>query len=44
MRLLGYWLCLVGFFRLSSVYFGYFKIWALQVAVYSKKESKAPRC
>ncbi|CAI5999481.1 unnamed protein product [Closterium sp. NIES-64] len=34
---LGYWLLLVAFARLSSVYFGYFNLWALQVAVYSKR-------
>ncbi|GJP86175.1 hypothetical protein CLOP_g16233, partial [Closterium sp. NIES-67] len=37
MKPLGYWLLLVAFARFSSVYFGYFNIWALQVAVYSKR-------
>lgn len=38
MKLLGYWLLLVAFARLSSVYFGYFNIWALQVGVYSRSK------
>lgn len=36
MRALGWWLSLVGFLRLSSVWFGFFNIWALRMAVFSK--------
>ncbi|KAJ8762578.1 hypothetical protein K2173_008017 [Erythroxylum novogranatense] len=36
MKALGWWLMLVGSLRLASVWFGFFDIWALQVAVYSK--------
>eukprot|EP00270_Netrium_digitus_P020833 TRINITY_DN8678_c0_g1_i1.p1 TRINITY_DN8678_c0_g1~~TRINITY_DN8678_c0_g1_i1.p1 ORF type:complete len:147 (+),score=35.42 TRINITY_DN8678_c0_g1_i1:158-598(+) len=35
MRLLSVWLLFVAFCRLSSVYFGYFNVWGLNVAVYS---------
>ncbi|KAG6438064.1 hypothetical protein SASPL_102998 [Salvia splendens] len=36
MKLLGWWLMLVGTLRLASVWFGFFDIWALRLAVYSK--------
>ncbi|KAK8954571.1 Ergosterol biosynthetic protein 28 [Platanthera zijinensis] len=35
---LGWWLMLVASLRLSSVWFGFFDIWALRVAVFSKTE------
>ncbi|KAH6796177.1 hypothetical protein C2S51_037163 [Perilla frutescens var. frutescens] len=36
MKLLGWWLMLVGTLRLASVWFGFFDIWALHLAVFSK--------
>ncbi|CAH2041812.1 unnamed protein product [Thlaspi arvense] len=36
MKLLGWWLMLVGSLRLASVWFGFFDIWALRLAVFSK--------
>eukprot|EP00250_Pteridium_aquilinum_P004878 c15063_g1_i1 orf=136-528(+) len=36
MRALGWWLSIVGFLRLSSVWFGFRDIWALRMAVFSK--------
>ncbi|KAL6578452.1 hypothetical protein OROMI_010780 [Orobanche minor] len=36
MKLLGWWLMLVGTLRLASVWFGYFDIWALRLAVFSQ--------
>ncbi|OIT36358.1 PREDICTED: ergosterol biosynthetic protein 28 [Nicotiana attenuata] len=36
MKLLGWWLMLVGTLRLASVWFGFFDIWALRLAVFSK--------
>ncbi|KAL8165970.1 hypothetical protein V2J09_007469 [Rumex salicifolius] len=36
MRALGCWLMLVGSLRLASVWFGFFNIWALRIAVYSQ--------
>jgi hypothetical protein len=42
---LGWWLMLVGSLRLASVWFGFFNIWALRVAVFSQTESELPvRC
>ncbi|KAJ4788071.1 Ergosterol biosynthetic protein 28 [Rhynchospora pubera] len=38
MRPLGWWLMLVGSLRLLSVWFGFFNIWALRVAVFSQTE------
>ncbi|KAF8410280.1 hypothetical protein HHK36_002805 [Tetracentron sinense] len=35
MRALGWWLMLVGSLRLASVWFGFFDIWALRLAVFS---------
>uniref|UniRef100_A0A9I9CH18 Ergosterol biosynthetic protein 28 n=1 Tax=Cucumis melo TaxID=3656 RepID=A0A9I9CH18_CUCME len=35
MKLLGWWLMLVGSLRLASVWFGFFDIWALRLAVFS---------
>ena len=40
MEPLGWWLLLVAVARISSVYFGFFNLWALQVGVYSKANSK----
>ena len=37
---LGWWLMLVGSLRLASVWFGFFDIWALRVAVFSQTESE----
>jgi hypothetical protein len=37
---LGWWLMLVGSLRLASVWFGFFDIWALRVAVFSQAESE----
>ncbi|KAK6116053.1 hypothetical protein DH2020_008322 [Rehmannia glutinosa] len=34
MKLLGWWLMLVGTLRLASVWFGFFDIWALRVAAH----------
>jgi hypothetical protein len=39
---LGWWLMLVGSLRLASVWFGFFDIWALRVAVFSQTESECP--
>nr|CAB3466623.1 unnamed protein product [Digitaria exilis] len=36
--LLGWWLMLVGSLRLASVWFGFFDIWALRVAVFSQTD------
>ncbi|KAL0432618.1 UNVERIFIED_CONTAM: Ergosterol biosynthetic protein 28 [Sesamum latifolium] len=36
MKLLGWWLMLVGTLRLASVWFGFFDIWALRLAVFSQ--------
>ncbi|CAL5072698.1 unnamed protein product [Urochloa decumbens] len=36
--LLGWWLMLLGSLRLASVWFGFFNIWALRVAVFSQTE------
>ncbi|KAL2651431.1 hypothetical protein R1flu_019559 [Riccia fluitans] len=38
MRPLGVWLIIVGLVRLSSVWFGFFDIWALRMAVFSQTE------
>ncbi|KAK9023379.1 hypothetical protein V6N11_003599 [Hibiscus sabdariffa] len=35
MKALGWWLMLVGSLRLPSVWFGFFDIWALRLAVFS---------
>eukprot|EP00262_Sarcandra_glabra_P007232 TRINITY_DN19909_c0_g1_i2.p1 TRINITY_DN19909_c0_g1~~TRINITY_DN19909_c0_g1_i2.p1 ORF type:complete len:133 (+),score=13.19 TRINITY_DN19909_c0_g1_i2:123-521(+) len=35
MRALGWWLIFVGSLRLASVWFGFFDIWALRLAVFS---------
>ncbi|XP_040950137.1 ergosterol biosynthetic protein 28 isoform X2 [Gossypium hirsutum] len=35
MEALGWWLMLVGSLRLASVWFGFFDIWALRLAVFS---------
>lgn len=37
---LGWWLMLVGSLRLASVWFGFFDIWALRVAVFSQTDSE----
>lgn len=39
MEALGWWLMLVGSLRLASVWFGFFDIWALRMAVFSKTQS-----
>ncbi|EPS64754.1 hypothetical protein M569_10028, partial [Genlisea aurea] len=36
MKLLAWWLLLVASLRLASVWFGFFDIWALRLAVYSR--------
>nr|AFK36233.1 unknown [Medicago truncatula] len=36
MKALGWWLIAVGTLRLASVWFGFFDIWALRLAVFSK--------
>ncbi|XP_057867906.1 ergosterol biosynthetic protein 28 isoform X2 [Cryptomeria japonica] len=36
MKALSWWLMLVGVVRLSSVWFGFFDIWALRLAVFSQ--------
>lgn len=36
MESLSIWLLFVGLCRLSAVYFGFFNVWALRVAVFSK--------
>ncbi|XXG48922.1 hypothetical protein AAC387_Pa02g3242 [Persea americana] len=38
MRPLGWWLMLVGSLRLLSVWFGFFDIWALRLAVFSNTQ------
>ncbi|KAL5560910.1 hypothetical protein UlMin_030657 [Ulmus minor] len=38
MKPLGWWLMLLGSLRLISVWFGFFDIWALRLAVFSKSE------
>ncbi|KAL3634115.1 hypothetical protein CASFOL_021169 [Castilleja foliolosa] len=38
MKLLGWWLMLVGTLRLASVWFGFFDIWALRLAVFSQTQ------
>ncbi|KMZ67850.1 Ergosterol biosynthetic protein 28 [Zostera marina] len=38
MRALGWWLMLVGTLRLASVWFGFFDIWALRLAVFSSTQ------
>uniref|UniRef100_A0A0E0FES9 Uncharacterized protein n=1 Tax=Oryza meridionalis TaxID=40149 RepID=A0A0E0FES9_9ORYZ len=38
MPLLGWWLMLVGSLRLASVWFGFFNIWALRLAVFSQTD------
>ncbi|XP_042505882.1 ergosterol biosynthetic protein 28 isoform X1 [Macadamia integrifolia] len=35
MKPLGWWLMLVGLLRLASVWFGFFDLWALRLAVFS---------
>jgi len=40
MKALGWWLIAVGTLRLASVWFGFFDIWALRLAVFSKTTSK----
>jgi hypothetical protein len=40
MKALGWWLMLVGSLRLASVWFGFFDIWALRLAVLSNTTSK----
>ncbi|CAD6272725.1 unnamed protein product [Miscanthus lutarioriparius] len=39
----GWWLMLVGSLRLASVWFGFFDIWALRVAVFSQTETAQPQ-
>ncbi|XWS21339.1 hypothetical protein CRYUN_Cryun30bG0047000 [Craigia yunnanensis] len=39
MEALGLWLMLVGSLRLASVWFGFFDIWALRLAVFSNTTS-----
>uniref|UniRef100_A0A0D6R8W6 Ergosterol biosynthetic protein 28 n=1 Tax=Araucaria cunninghamii TaxID=56994 RepID=A0A0D6R8W6_ARACU len=38
MKGLSWWLMLVGMARLSSVWFGFFDIWALRLAVFSRTD------
>ncbi|XP_021754665.1 ergosterol biosynthetic protein 28-like isoform X1 [Chenopodium quinoa] len=38
MKPLGWWLMLVGSLRLASVWFGFFDIWALRLAVFSQSD------
>ncbi|KAG1348117.1 hypothetical protein COCNU_06G019460 [Cocos nucifera] len=40
MRPLGLWLMLVGSLRLASVWFGFFDIWALRLAVFSQTQKR----
>jgi hypothetical protein len=40
MKALGWWLMIVGSLRLASVWFGFFDIWALRLAVFSKTTSQ----
>ncbi|KHG09873.1 hypothetical protein F383_12261 [Gossypium arboreum] len=42
MKALGWWLMLVGSLRLASVWFGFFDIWALRLAVFSNTTSMLP--
>lgn len=42
MKALGWWLMLVGSLRLASVWFGFFDIWALRLAVFSNTISQSP--
>ncbi|KAK4742632.1 hypothetical protein SAY87_000633 [Trapa incisa] len=42
MKALGRWLMLVGSLRLASVWFGFFDIWALRLAVFSNTSSQSP--
>ncbi|PPD86623.1 hypothetical protein GOBAR_DD16440 [Gossypium barbadense] len=42
MEALGWWLMLVGSLRLASVWFGFFDIWALRLAVFSNTTSMLP--
>ncbi|KAH0916613.1 hypothetical protein HID58_031059 [Brassica napus] len=42
MKGLGYWLMVVGSLRLASVWFGFFNIWALRLAVFSQTTSSYP--
>ncbi|MED6136485.1 hypothetical protein PIB30_056535 [Stylosanthes scabra] len=35
MKVLGWWLLVVGTLRLASVWFGFFNIWALRLGVFS---------
>ncbi|URE18505.1 ergosterol biosynthetic protein [Musa troglodytarum] len=39
MKALGWWLMLVGLLRLATVWFGFFDIWALRTAVFSRTQS-----
>ncbi|RWV91004.1 hypothetical protein GW17_00046743 [Ensete ventricosum] len=39
MKVLGWWLMMVGALRLASVWFGFFDIWALRMAVFSQTQS-----
>lgn len=39
MKALSWWLMVVGSLRLASVWFGFFDIWALRLAVFSKSPS-----
>ncbi|GAU14285.1 hypothetical protein TSUD_308450 [Trifolium subterraneum] len=39
MKALGWWLIVVGTLRLASVWFGFFDIWALRLAVFSNTTS-----
>ncbi|QCE16024.1 hypothetical protein DEO72_LG11g3037 [Vigna unguiculata] len=41
MKALGWWLIAVGTLRLASVWFGFFDIWALRLAVFSKTTTSA---
>ncbi|RWW02788.1 hypothetical protein BHE74_00017080 [Ensete ventricosum] len=38
MKALGWWLMLVGSLRLATVWFGFFDIWALRTAVFSRTQ------
>ncbi|URE18513.1 ergosterol biosynthetic protein [Musa troglodytarum] len=38
MKALGWWLMLVGLLRLATVWFGFFDIWALRTAVFSRTQ------
>ncbi|CAA6663012.1 unnamed protein product [Spirodela intermedia] len=42
MKALGRWLMLVGSLRLAAVWFGFFDIWALRLAVFSNANKQAP--